>query len=100
MKSLHYAASKGQIESLRILIEDGPKININERDEKNMTPLHHACIHGHLNIVKLLLANKARIDCRQNSQATPLHLASKYGHFDIVKYLLEKKNNAQWLDLV
>ena len=39
MKSLHYAASKGQVDSLRIQIEDDPNININERDDKNMTPL-------------------------------------------------------------
>ena len=94
MKSLHYAAFKGRFDSLRIQIEDDPNININERDDKNMTPLHHACLNGHIDIVKLLLTKKARTDCRQNSNhATPLHLASKHGHLEIVKCLLEFKNS-------
>ena len=67
MKSLHYAAFKGRFDSLRIQIEDDPNININERDDKNMTPLHHACVNGYIDIVKLLLTKKARTDCRQNS---------------------------------
>eukprot|EP00005_Dracoamoeba_jomungandri_P005342 CAMPEP_0174254622 /NCGR_PEP_ID=MMETSP0439-20130205/3945_1 /TAXON_ID=0 /ORGANISM="Stereomyxa ramosa, Strain Chinc5" /LENGTH=469 /DNA_ID=CAMNT_0015336321 /DNA_START=33 /DNA_END=1442 /DNA_ORIENTATION=- len=56
------------------------------------TPLHLACEAGHEEIVKLLLENNAKVNCRTTSGRTPLGRAAKNGHVGIVKLLLE--NNA------
>lgn len=65
--------------------------NIAHKEEVNSegsTPLHSACIYGHLNIVKYLIeeqhANTSIKDCRMQ---TPIQVANRKGHKDIIEYL-------------
>ena len=64
--------------------------------------MHEAAIHGHVDIVQLLLDLKADVDIRQTPRGdalqrkfqglrTPLHWAAEKGHKDIVHLLLENK---------
>ena len=50
----HVAAYKGDLLSLRTLIEQGV-ININKRDEKMSTPAHKAAGQGHLQVLQWLV---------------------------------------------
>jgi len=54
------------------------------------TPLHLACIHGHLPVVKLLVSQGADINAIDIERSSPLFYASLQGHITIVKYLLRK----------
>lgn len=57
---------------------------------RNMTPLHWACRHGVLDLVKLLIERYRvgpEITLRGEHEETPLHLAAVEGHLDVVKYL-------------
>lgn len=52
------------------------------------TPLHHAALHGHLEVVRQLVERGARTDLRDTvHQATPLGWAAHAGHRDIVDWL-------------
>ncbi|CAD6994189.1 ankyrin repeat domain-containing protein 17 isoform X2 [Ceratitis capitata] len=62
--------------------------NINSQDVNGYTPLHHACLNGHINIVRLLLANNAAPDMPDIRGSTPLYLAAWAGRDEIVKQLL------------
>lgn len=54
--ALHYAASKGQLDVARILLEDGPGGgDINVRDGAKQCPLHRAAATGNDAVVRLLL---------------------------------------------
>ena len=70
------------------------KIDINEGAKgKNLTPLHIASKHGHLNIVKYLLKRK---QIRVNEQTldkkmTALHYACAKGFTEVVFALVNKK---------
>lgn len=39
-----------------------PKIQIDIRDDKGRTPLHHAIMRNHIAIIKILLKSDARTD--------------------------------------
>ena len=73
-------------------------INVNAKDKKDyQNPLHNACQHGTIDIVKLLIQVES-IDCNAESdfsRMTPFAFACSYGHTDIVQLLLE---NIEQLD--
>lgn len=66
--------------------------NNNSSSKKDVDPswLHHACLYGHRETLKSILAkHKASIDINGLCQGqTPLHLASAKGHLPIVQIIL------------
>ena len=57
--------------------------------------MHSACTIGSLEIVRLLLHQRARINCVNSNHQTPLLVASAYNHGRIIEFLL--KRNARYL---
>ena len=89
----------GDLDSVRDLIERGS--DPYARDSKLATPLHYACQHGHINIVRYYIME---LQCDPNVkdvlQATPLHHACEHGHTDIVRYFIsEIKCNSNTKDI-
>jgi ankyrin repeat protein len=62
-------------------------------NHKGETPLHLAALKGATELVKLLLAKGAPVDCKDNQGATPLMNAAAHGHLEIVRLLLEHNAN-------
>ncbi len=54
----------------------------------NATPLHDAAWNGDVQLVELLLANRADVDARDVRGYTPLHLAILEGHSEVAKVLI------------
>ncbi|XP_073815236.1 uncharacterized protein isoform X3 [Musca autumnalis] len=81
-KILEHFAKKGPLSSFR------RSPSINAQDMNGYTPLHHACLNGHEEIVRLLLAYDAATDIPDIRGSTPLYLASWANKADIVKMLL------------
>ncbi|KAJ5569276.1 hypothetical protein N7450_011762 [Penicillium hetheringtonii] len=77
----------GSKECLELLISYGASVSV--RNRKGRTLLHQATIHGHCDIVQMLLGY-AEISLRATDTkgATALHLAARYGHTAIAKTLL------------
>ncbi|KXS98198.1 hypothetical protein AC578_287 [Pseudocercospora eumusae] len=91
--ALHIAARFGYEDCARALLDakEGEQcINV-EIGEKayNWTPLFIACVNGHMNIVKLLIAAGAQINKLDSSLWTPQEHAALRGHIDIAKYLAQ-----------
>ena len=78
--SLHMAAAYGLKEACEVLIYNGRNTDINARTSMNRTPLHLATIHNHINVVKLLIHERALINVVDNDMNTPLHYASNQGY--------------------
>ncbi|KAG8201362.1 hypothetical protein JTE90_016838 [Oedothorax gibbosus] len=76
------ARKTGPLASLR----RGPGPNV--QDNNGYTPLHHACLNGHKDVVELLLSHEASANIVDHKGCTPLHLASWSGNAEIVELLL------------
>merc|ERR1719161_2845235 len=72
-------------------------------DEHGMQPVHYAAFWGKLDVVKLLLAERADVGAKvglvRNSTGLhtgdrPVHLAAEQGHLSIVKSLAAHKHGS------
>jgi Ankyrin repeats (3 copies)/Ankyrin repeat len=86
MSAMHKAARENSIDEMQQMIVSG-KYDVNEKDGLKRTPLHLACWAGHLDMVKLLLRARAKIDALASDNFTCLHFASKP---DIVRELVKR----------
>ena len=83
------AAGSGNHSAVAELIEQGIDLNLHEEEGLGRTALMKACRHGHVDIVRLLLANGARVDEQDASGDTALSYAACNAYMDIVKLLLD-----------
>ena len=66
---------------------DGKNLDINLPDERGNCHLHIAAFKGHVECVKILLANRANVNARDTFRNTPLHFAAKYNHIETSEVL-------------
>ena len=74
-----------------MLIENGAKINSYSNQQR--TPLHLAALNDHVDLITILLINKAELEWQDELKCTPLHLACKKGSIDAVMLLLQNRAN-------
>lgn len=90
--ALHVAARFGHAECARILLEErnGQKVDM-EIAEKSFgwTALFVACVDGHIDIVKLLIAANAGLEKLDTSGWTAKEHAALRGHMDIAEILAD-----------
>uniref|UniRef100_A0A8C8VN10 Ankyrin repeat and sterile alpha motif domain containing 1A n=1 Tax=Pelusios castaneus TaxID=367368 RepID=A0A8C8VN10_9SAUR len=64
--------------------------NVNCFDSTGYTPLHHAALNGHKDVVEVLLRNDALTNVADSKGCYPLHLAAWKGDSEIVKLLIHQ----------
>ncbi|XP_077956492.1 ankyrin repeat and sterile alpha motif domain-containing protein 1B isoform X3 [Gasterosteus aculeatus] len=64
-------------------------LNVNCTDSTGYTPLHHASLNGHRDVVLKLLQFEASTSLADSKGCFPLHLAAWRGDVDIVRILLQ-----------
>ncbi|KAM3617907.1 uncharacterized protein V6R79_012503 [Siganus canaliculatus] len=82
-----HGASSHPLSSL-LSIWRGP--NVNCVDSTGYSPLHHAALNGHSEVVEALLRNEALTNIADNKGCYPLHLAAWKGDELIVKLLIHQ----------
>uniref|UniRef100_A0A7N8Y7U3 Ankyrin repeat and sterile alpha motif domain containing 1A n=1 Tax=Mastacembelus armatus TaxID=205130 RepID=A0A7N8Y7U3_9TELE len=82
-----HGASSHPLSSL-LSIWRGP--NVNCVDSTGYTPLHHAALNGHSQVVEVLLRNEALTNIADNKGCYPLHLAAWKGDEHIVRLLIHQ----------
>ncbi|XP_064638781.1 ankyrin repeat domain-containing protein 42-like isoform X2 [Lineus longissimus] len=82
----HVAAYKGDLQHLRMLIENGV-VNINERDDKGACPAHKAAGQGNVEILTWLIEMGANMSITNNAGETPKDIARRFAQLAAVKVL-------------
>ena len=85
--SLINASKNGDLEKVKLLIENGANIEV--KDNNGDTALILASYYRRLEIVKYLVEKGANINATNDNGWTSLMYASKYGELETIKYLLE-----------
>ena len=85
------AARAGHKETVRWLVEHGSEINYDPEDhEFYCEPLAHFVLQGDMEMVKLLVEHRARLNVLDRRLTTPLSIAIRCKHKEIIDYLRSK----------
>ncbi|EMP35014.1 Ankyrin repeat domain-containing protein 42 [Chelonia mydas] len=82
----HVAAFKGDLVTLRRLVESGI-ININERDDKGSTLMHKAAGQGHISCLQWLIDIGADCDITNEAGETPKDVAKRFAQLAAAELL-------------
>ena len=86
--ALGIATFAGNKELTELLIKNGA--NVNFQDAFGVAPIHGAARTNRLDVIKILLDNKADINLPTTTgKETPLHYAARFNNPDVVKLLLD-----------
>jgi len=86
MCAMHYAASSGDVDFARTLLDGGAKVD--HANGNAFQPIHSASGKGDVDMVKLLLERGANASAADSSGFTPLHDAASSGNKELVDALL------------
>ncbi len=86
---IHKAAQKGDMETVRSLVENNPDL-VNAVDDSKRTPLHYAALSQNPALVEFLISRGADIKARELNGGTPLHFAAYGGNTAVVSILIQK----------
>mmetsp|Transcript_10047 Transcript_10047/g.13043 ORF Transcript_10047/g.13043 Transcript_10047/m.13043 type:complete len:578 (-) Transcript_10047:143-1876(-) len=90
--ALHDAASRGDIEDLKSLLQRNG-VDVNKKNKYGNTPLAEAARHGKQKVMELLLDNGAEMDLRNKAGCTPYDIAHLSGHKIEEKIFTRYKKN-------
>ncbi len=93
---IHYAASRGSVEEIEILLEFGA--DINARGEYGLTPLHYATMQGFVDAVKFLSNRGADPSIKNDDGNTVLELAGLLDEEEVEIILLENETDIDLTD--
>ncbi|XP_074641301.1 uncharacterized protein LOC141899048 [Tubulanus polymorphus] len=92
---LHYCARAGNedvlLETVKHIGPNKVQIAVNKQAKNGWSPLLVASEQGHLEIVKILLRNHARVDVFDEHGKAALHLCAESGHEEVADVLLWHK---------
>jgi ankyrin repeat protein len=78
----------GHFEVAEVLVKAGAPVNSTSRNELKAAPLQSAAAAGHEKIARMLLANGADPNIREQGGYTPLHAAAQNGDQTMIRTLL------------
>lgn len=86
---LGLAAFFGQLDAVKVLLENGAALDASDKSRFANTALDAAVAANHADVVRALLAAGASVNVRDSVRATPLHKAAQHGNAEVVRMLLE-----------
>ena len=86
---LHLAACSGNVETIKLLLNNGANINIT--DDDGNTALHLAAKRGRANAISVLLESGSDVNKAGRRGNTALHMAIQQGHTPCVQELLKHR---------
>ncbi|MBD2504558.1 ankyrin repeat domain-containing protein [Anabaena azotica] len=88
MYAAFFAASEGQADAVKVLLEAGADTTITPTTSQG-TPFQVACVQGNEEVVKAFLEYDKTLANKSINNVTPLYIAAELGHKEVVKILLQ-----------
>jgi len=86
--ALHTAAFYNHTEVVKVLLAH-PRINVNQTNMSESTPLLDGCFKGNVSVVQVLLKDpRVNATLEDDEGCTPLWMASCYGHLEVIEWLI------------
>jgi ankyrin repeat protein len=89
---LHWAASKGQLEVVQLLIKLIPNVDA-PTDRDGGTALYCAARNGQLKVVELLINSNANVNAKNKDGYSPLYWAAFSGYSEVCRLLINSGAN-------
>jgi ankyrin repeat protein len=86
---LGLASFFGHLDTVRLLLDKGAKIDVPSKNFLKAVPLRSASVAGHLEVAKLLIARGANVNALGEGGETPLHEVAGTGRIEFAKLLLD-----------
>jgi uncharacterized protein len=84
------AIADGDAETVGVFLQQHPEI-VHEKRGWGSTPLHNAAMGGRKEIAKLLIAQGADVNARNELGDTPLRIALKYEKWEVAALIRENE---------
>lgn len=93
-KQLQRAIRQGELSTIARICVSNPKAPalLVSRDFTGNCPIHYAALHGHVDLMKLLVKMGADVDKENEYGWTALMLAAYHGHTPVVDFLIHVKS--------
>ncbi|TPX58554.1 hypothetical protein SpCBS45565_g07976 [Spizellomyces sp. 'palustris'] len=86
---VHYAASRGHLEVLQLLVERTSLVDVDVKDREGETPLLKAAYNGHTQVVRYLLSKNANVNQQDSDGWSALHNCASRGHLFAARAIIE-----------
>lgn len=91
MIKLFRACGKGELSTVRSIVsERNNSIDLIAMDDEGNTPLHWACVGGHIEVVRFLLDNGVDVEIRSRDGFTPMHSVAQEDRKEVLELLIQR----------